>query len=131
MKDSGLVPDSAPFNYEDLEEKIDYGRQLGLKYMVCSILPKNLWDSPEGFKEAAAANLNNWGKRVRDAGMQLAFHNHNCAGNPSALLDQDETKLPIFESMKVNFDYLNGREADLAYARRRRKNVSTSTHWVG
>jgi sugar phosphate isomerase/epimerase len=24
-----------------------------------------------------------------------------------ALLDQDETKLPVFESMKMNFDYLN------------------------
>jgi hypothetical protein len=24
-----------------------------------------------------------------------------------AFLDQDETKLPVFESLKVNFDYLN------------------------
>ncbi|MBS1820464.1 MAG: hypothetical protein JST61_00570, partial [Acidobacteria bacterium] len=25
-----------------------------------------------------------------------------------ALLDQDETTLPVFEAMKIDFDYLNG-----------------------
>jgi sugar phosphate isomerase/epimerase len=199
VKDSGLVSDSGHFDYGNLESKIDYARQLGLKYMVCSILPKNLWGSPEGFHEAAV-NLNKWGKQVRDAGMQLAFHNHDYEFKPMngttgfdvlmkntdpalvklefdlywltqagqdpsammkkyanrlvlihlkdrvanspisyttegeqhivelgkgsipwpklisqaraqgihlALLDQDETKLPVFESLKENFEYLN------------------------
>jgi len=199
VKDSGLASDSAHFNYDDFESKIDYGRQLGLKYMVCPMMPKKLWDTPEGFHEAAA-NFNKWGKQVRDAGMQFAFHNHNyefkqmngttgfdvlmkntdpalvklefdlywlaqAGQDPSAmmkkhanrlvlihlkdrvanspvnyapdneqhiielgkgsipwqklisqaraqgvhltLLDQDETTLPVFESMKVDFDYLN------------------------
>src|SRR3954447_24657216 len=51
VKDSGLASDSGHFDYDTLESKIDYGRQLGLKYMVCSILPKNLWGSPDGFRE--------------------------------------------------------------------------------
>jgi sugar phosphate isomerase/epimerase len=198
VKDSGLASDSGHFDYDTLESKIDYGRQLGLKYMVCSILPKNLWGSLDGFHEAAV-NLNKWGEKVRDAGMQLCFHNHNyefktmngttgfdvlikntdpalvkleldlywltqAGQDPSAmmkkyanrlvlihlkdrvanspvnyapddeqhiielgkgsiawpklisqarsqgvhlaLLDQDETKLPVFESLKVNYDYL-------------------------
>jgi sugar phosphate isomerase/epimerase len=200
VEDAGLGHDSAHFDYDTIPSKIDYGKQLGLKYMVCSILPKNLWGSPAGFREAAG-NLNTWGKQVHDAGMQLVFHNHNyefksldsttgfdvlmehtnpalvklefdlywltqggqdpaammkkykdrlvlvhlkdrvanspvnyapddeqhiielgkgsidwkpllsqarAQGIKLALLDQDETKLPVFESMKVNFDYLNG-----------------------
>lgn len=199
VKDAGLASDSAHFDYEGFEEKIAYGRGLGLKYMVCPMLPKRLWGSPEGFREGAE-NLSRWGGKVRDAGMQLAFHNHNyefkrmngttgfdvlmqhtdpalvklefdlywltqagqdpeammkkhadrlvlihlkdrVAHSPVnyapdaeqhiielgkgsidwpklisqargqgvrlALLDQDETKLPVFESMKVDFDYLN------------------------
>jgi sugar phosphate isomerase/epimerase len=199
VKDSGLASDSGHFDYDTLESKIDYARQLGLKYMVCSILPQNLWGSPAGFREAAK-NLNTWGRKVHDAGMQLCFHNHNYEFKPMegttgfdvlmkntdpalvklefdlywltqagqdpsammkkyadrlvmihlkdrvadspvnyaptdeqhiielgkgsiqwpklisqaraqgihlALLDQDETKLPVFGSMKVDFDYLN------------------------
>jgi sugar phosphate isomerase/epimerase len=200
VEDAGLGHDSGHFDYDSIPERIGYAKELGLKYMVCSILPENHWAAPGGFK-AAADNLNRWGKLVRNAGMQLVFHNHNyefkpidgttgfdvlmkntdpalvkleldlywlvqggqdpaammtkysnrlvmihlkdrVAGSPVnysprdeqhiielgqgsigwkplisqalaqgvklALLDQDETKLPVFESMKVNFEYLNG-----------------------
>jgi len=197
VEDAGLGHDSAHFDYDSIPSKVDYAHELGLKYMVCSILPQKLW-TPAGFREAAD-NFNSWGKNVREAGMQLVFHNHNyefkqvdgttgfeqlmehtdpallklefdlywltqggqdpaammkkykdrlllvhlkdrVAGSPVkyapqeeqhivelgkgsipwpkllaqaraqgvklALLDQDETTLPVFESMKVNFDYL-------------------------
>jgi sugar phosphate isomerase/epimerase len=200
VEDAGLGHDSGHFDYDTIPERIGYAKELGLKYMVCSILPEKYWGAPGGFK-AAAYNLNQWGRLVDNAGMKLVFHNHNyefkrlpdgetgfdvlmnntdsdlvklefdlywltqagqdpgvmmkkyrnrlvmihlkdrvadspvnyapqdeqhiielgkgsidwkplisqarAQGVKLALLDQDETKLPVFESMKVNFDYLN------------------------
>jgi sugar phosphate isomerase/epimerase len=47
-----------------------------LKWMVCPMLPKAQWGSPEGFRRAAAA-FNQWGKQCQQHGMRFAFHNHN------------------------------------------------------
>jgi len=199
VEDAGLGHDSGHFDYDSIPEKIGYAKELGLKYMVCSILPEKNRAASGGFR-AAADNLNRWGKLVRNADMQLVFHNHNYEFKPMegttgfevlmkntdsslvklefdlywlvqggqdpaammkkykdrlvlvhlkdrvanspvnyspddeqhiielgkgsidwkpllsqahkqgiklAFLDQDETTLPVFESMKVNFDYLN------------------------
>ena len=81
VQDAGLSSASAHFDYDGFESKIDYGHQLGLEYMVCPMLPKNLWTSAEGFREAAA-KFNTWGKLVRDAGMTFAFHNHDYEFKP-------------------------------------------------
>jgi sugar phosphate isomerase/epimerase len=81
VQDAGLSSASAHFDYEGFESKIDYGHQLGLEYMVCPMLPKNLWTSAEGFREAAA-KFNTWGKLVHDAGMTFAFHNHDYEFKP-------------------------------------------------
>lgn len=201
VEDAGLGHDSAHFDFDSIPSRIGYARELGLKYMVCSILPEKYWGTPGGFK-SAAFNLNQWGRLVDNAGMKLVFHNHNyefkplpdgdtgfdvlmkntdsdllklefdlywltqagqdpaammkqykdrlvmihlkdrVAGSPVnyapqdeqhivelgkgsidwkplisqahaqgvklALLDQDETTLPVFEAMKIDFDYLNG-----------------------
>ncbi|MGD0305776.1 MAG: sugar phosphate isomerase/epimerase [Candidatus Acidiferrales bacterium] len=76
IADHGLTVPSGHFNYDGLESKIDYARELGVKYMICPMLPQKMWASIEGF-EAAAAQLNAWGEKVKKAGMQLGFHNHN------------------------------------------------------
>lgn len=76
IADHGLTVPSGHFNYDGLESKIDYAHELGVKYMVCPMLPQKMWASIEGF-EAAAAQLNAWGEKVKKAGMQLGFHNHN------------------------------------------------------
>ena len=81
VQDAGLSSASAHFDYVGFESKIDYGHQLGLEYMVCPMLPKNLWTSAEGFREAAA-KFNTWGKLVHDAGMTFAFHNHDYEFKP-------------------------------------------------
>ena len=201
VEDAGLGHDSAHFDFDSIPARIGYAKELGLKYMVCSILPEKYWGTPGGFK-AAAYELNQWGKLVRNANMKLVFHNHNyefkrlpngetgfdilmkntdddlvklqfdlywltqagqdpaammkkyrnrlvmvhlkdrVAGSPVnykpqdeqhivelgkgsidwkpllsqareqgvklALLDQDETTLPVFEAMKMDADYLNG-----------------------
>lgn len=75
VADSGLGLVSAHFDYAGFEEKIDYGKQLGLQFMVCPMMPDDQWTSTAGFAKAAA-DFNRWGKAVKDAGMTFAFHNH-------------------------------------------------------
>jgi sugar phosphate isomerase/epimerase len=81
VQDAGLSVASGHFDYNGFESKIDYARQLGLEYMVCPILPADLWTSLDGFREAAT-KFNDWGKRVHDSGMQFAFHNHDYEFKP-------------------------------------------------
>jgi sugar phosphate isomerase/epimerase len=75
VTDAGLGLVSAHFDYDGFESRIDYGKQLGLKYMVCPMLPQDQWTSLDGFKKAAT-DFNKWGKGVKDAGMEFCFHNH-------------------------------------------------------
>ncbi len=76
IADHGLSVPSGHFDYEGLEAKIDYARELGAEYMICPMLPQKMWTSLDGF-QAAAAQLNAWGEKVKQAGMQLGFHDHN------------------------------------------------------
>jgi sugar phosphate isomerase/epimerase len=76
VRRAGLTAPSGHFNYEDFVGKIPYAHQLGLKWMVCPMLPKAQWGSPEGFRRAAAA-FNQWGKQCQQHDMRFAFHNHN------------------------------------------------------
>ena len=71
-----LPATSGHFNYDDFVSKIPYAHRLGLKWMVCPMLPKAQWGSPEGFRRAAAT-FNQWGKQCQQHGMRFAFHNHN------------------------------------------------------
>ncbi len=75
VEDSGLGLVSAHFDYAGFPGKIEYARQLGLKYMVCPMIPQDQWTSPAGF-EKAASDFNHWGSQVNDAGMEFVFHNH-------------------------------------------------------
>jgi sugar phosphate isomerase/epimerase len=76
IADHGLRVPSGHFDYAGLESKIEYAKILGVDYMVCPMLPENMWYALDGFKRAAD-QLNVWGEKVRQAGMQLGFHNHN------------------------------------------------------
>jgi len=74
--DAGLTAPSGHFGYEDFDTSFDYAKQLGLKYMVCSSVPKSVGNSLDGFKRAAD-QYNAWGAKAKKLGMQFAFHNHN------------------------------------------------------
>lgn len=76
IADYGLRVPSGHFDYAGLESKIDYAKTLGVEYMLCPMLPENMWYTLDGFKRAAD-QLNIWGEKVRQAGMRLGFHNHN------------------------------------------------------
>ncbi len=75
VDDSGLGVVAAHFDYAGFEDRIEYAKQLGLKYMVCPMLPKEQWTSTAGF-EKAATDFNAWGLKVSQAGMKFVFHNH-------------------------------------------------------
>jgi sugar phosphate isomerase/epimerase len=72
IADHGLRVPSGHFDYAGLESKIEYAKTLGLDYMICPMLPENMWYTLDGFKRAAD-QLNIWGEKVRQAGMQLGF----------------------------------------------------------
>jgi len=76
ITDNGLQVHSGHFNYEGMESKLDYAKELGLSYVICPMLPKEQWTSLDGFKQAAD-QFNKWGEKVKGMGMQFGFHNHN------------------------------------------------------
>jgi sugar phosphate isomerase/epimerase len=76
IHDHGLRVPSGHFDYKGLEAKIDYAAALGVEWMICPMLPKAMWYSLDGFKQAAD-QFNQWGEKVKSAGMRLGFHNHN------------------------------------------------------
>ena len=76
IRDHGLRVPSGHFDYDGLEGKIDYAKALGMDYMICPMLPKTMWTSLDGFKQAAD-QYNKWGEQVKRAGMRFGFHNHN------------------------------------------------------
>jgi len=81
VQDAGLTVLSGHFDYSDFEPKIDYAHQLGLKYMVCPMVPGELWGSLDGYRKAAE-NFNRWSEKIHQAGMHFVFHNHNYEFKP-------------------------------------------------
>jgi sugar phosphate isomerase/epimerase len=76
IADHGLRAPSGHFNYEGLGSKLDYAHALGVEFVICPMLPKDMWTTLDGFKRAAH-QFNTWGEQVRQRGMQFGFHNHN------------------------------------------------------
>ena len=76
LDDHGLRAPSGHVDYNGFETKLDYARTLGFQYVVCPILPEQMWNSLDGYKRAAQ-QFNTWGEMAKKAGMRFAFHNHN------------------------------------------------------
>lgn len=76
LRHARLTAPSGAFEYESFASKVSYAHRLGLKWMVCPILPKAQWGSPEAFRRAAAT-FNGWGKLCQQHEMRFAYHNHN------------------------------------------------------
>jgi sugar phosphate isomerase/epimerase len=75
MHDANISAVAGHFDYGGLEDKLDFANQLGLKYVVCPMIPKDQWTSLEGFAKAADL-FNRVGKKAQEQGMELVFHNH-------------------------------------------------------
>jgi len=80
IRDSGLSCPSChfgfgEFNPDQLDERIEWSHNLGLTQMICSTfwLPKTATISDY---QAAADKLNKAAEKIKQAGMQTGFHNH-------------------------------------------------------
>lgn len=80
INDNGLSCPSCHFGLKeltgDLDSRIEWSNELGLKHMVCSSfgLPKEATMSDW---QRAAEQLNQSGEKIKAAGMQAGFHNHS------------------------------------------------------
>ncbi|HEX4005979.1 MAG TPA: sugar phosphate isomerase/epimerase [Acidobacteriaceae bacterium] len=101
---AGLSAPSGHFGYYDLGARLNFAKELGLSWMVCSMISPSLWGSAEGFT-TAAKQFNFWGQRARDLGMRFAFHNHDYEFRPQAsgqtgydiLINETDPNLVFFE----------------------------------
>ena len=103
LADNALTAPSGHFDYDGLDSKLDYASELGVHYVTCPMLPKDMWTSLDGFKKAAD-QFNKWGAEVQKRGMKFAFHNHNYEfkqfGNSNGyetILKNTDPKLVFFE----------------------------------
>ncbi|MGC1912397.1 MAG: sugar phosphate isomerase/epimerase [Candidatus Acidiferrales bacterium] len=103
IADHGLLAPSGHFDYDGLEAKLDYAAELGLHWVICPMLPQNLWGSLDGFQRAAE-QFNKWGERINGMGMRFGFHNHDYEfrpfGNTSGfevLMSQTDPQLMCLE----------------------------------
>ncbi len=72
----GLKAPSGHFDYDSLEQKVDYAAELGLEYMICPMIPHTYWDSLDGFRQGAQ-HLNKVAAQARAAGLKFGYHPHN------------------------------------------------------
>jgi sugar phosphate isomerase/epimerase len=105
LADAGLTSVSGHFDYTSREMSVEYAHSLGLKYLVCPMVPREQWGSLDGFHKAAEY-FNQWGEATKKAGMQFAFHNHDYEFKPlegstgwAELMKGTEAKL-----VKLEFD---------------------------
>jgi len=105
--DAGLRAPSGHFDYDDLGTRFEYATELGLEWMVCSMIAPTMWDSVAGF-QTAAQRFNAWGKQAKAMGMRFAFHNHDYEFRPlgtgvhektgyDVLLQETDPELVFFE----------------------------------
>jgi len=81
IEDAGMTCPSchfgfAEFNDENLDDRIQFAKELGLTQMICSTfwLPKTATINDY---LAAADKLNKAGEKIKKAGLQAGFHNHD------------------------------------------------------
>jgi sugar phosphate isomerase/epimerase len=81
LGDAGLTSVSGHFDYTGRDRSVEYAHDLGLKYLVCPMLPQNQWNSLNGFRQAAEY-FSQWAEATHKAGMQFVFHNHDYEFKP-------------------------------------------------
>ncbi len=81
LGDTGLTAVSGHFDYSGRASSVDYAHGLGLKYLVCPMLPEDQKLSLDGFRKAAVY-FSEWGEEAKKAGMQFVFHNHDYEFKP-------------------------------------------------
>jgi sugar phosphate isomerase/epimerase len=79
IHDAGLGCISSHFRFTELKEQLDdriaFAKELGLKQMICATLEVPA-DAPMSAWLKAFDEMNGIGARVKSAGLQLGYHNH-------------------------------------------------------
>ncbi len=77
---NGLVCPSAHYETPAIrsrwEREIEFGKELGLQYMICAFLHPDERKSLDDYRRLAGL-FNRTGEQCRKAGLQFAYHNHN------------------------------------------------------
>lgn len=80
LKQHKLKPVSAHYGYErlgsDLRGVIAEAKTLGVKYVVCPILPHNARKFDANYAHEVAKKFNEFGRALHDAGIRFAYHTH-------------------------------------------------------
>ncbi len=79
--DAGLSVPSAHFGYDRLESQFDYAKELGVECIICSMIPRSVANSAEGYKRGAE-QFNKWGEQAKKMGLRFGFHNHDAEFQP-------------------------------------------------
>lgn len=81
IEDAGMTCPSchfgaAEFNDENIDDRIQFAKDMGMTQMICSTfwLPKTATINDY---QAAADKLNKAGEKIKKAGLQAGFHNHD------------------------------------------------------
>lgn len=80
IEDAGLKATSGHFGYNDFDSRFDYGKELGIELIVCSMVPRTIANSTDGYKRGAD-QYNKWGAKAKSMGLTFGFHNHNVEFN--------------------------------------------------
>lgn len=73
---------------KEMDKVLHEARVLGVKYIVCPWYPhQGAFDAAKG--AAAAADFNRWGRQIRDAGFQFAYHPHGFEFAPTGGSDDE------------------------------------------
>ena len=86
LKERGLVPVSAHFQYEaltkDVAATIKEAQALGVKYAMCPWIPHEIGSFGEADARRAAADFNKWGAVFKEAGITFGYHPHGYEFRP-------------------------------------------------
>jgi sugar phosphate isomerase/epimerase len=126
LDDAGLTPtsDHCPIDRleKDIHQVVDEANTLGIHYVVCPWLPDDR-RTDEAAWRGCAESLNTAGRALRNAGLQLCYHNHSFEfvrlGDRYAFdLLYDETEPDLLQAELDTYWVRHGGEDPLDYLRK-------------
>jgi sugar phosphate isomerase/epimerase len=116
MQDAGLRCVSAHYPYAklapDLDNVIHYGQELGLEYIICSSPGAKDTSRPSGAHKVLALDDWRWnadqfnqiGEKVKKAGLQFGYHNHDFEFHPENGVRPYDELLRLTDPSKVTLE---------------------------
>lgn len=61
---------------EDPDKEFEYAKKLGIEYVVCPALPKEMREDPDSYRKVAEL-FNELGEKAKKYGLKFGYHNHD------------------------------------------------------